>query len=66
MSDAGSVSLGCSGRIRLRVAGHPEFLRKFKDREGEAVDCVSDSGSAVLGTDDENADGVATTARICH
>ncbi|MFC5660286.1 hypothetical protein [Streptomyces nogalater] len=66
VSDAGSVSLDRSGRVRLTVAQHPRVLRKFEGYKVEAVDCVSGSGTAVLGTDDENAGGALTTARICH
>lgn len=66
VSDAGSVSLDRSGRVRITVAKSPEVLRKFKDHKVEAVDCVSGSGVAVLGTDDENAGGAVTTARICN
>ncbi|MYR41074.1 hypothetical protein GTW67_05135 [Streptomyces sp. SID5910] len=65
VSDAGSVQLDRSGRVRLRVAKHPEVLRKFTDHKVEAVDCVPGSGVAVLGTDDENAGGAVTTARVC-
>jgi len=65
VSDAGSVSLDRSGRVRLTVARHPEVLRRFTDHKVEAVDCVSGSGIAVLGTDDENAGSAVTTARIC-
>ncbi|WP_258565227.1 hypothetical protein [Streptomyces sp. WELS2] len=66
VSDAGSVSLDRSGRVRLTMARSPEILRKFKGHKVEAVDCVSGSGTAILGTDDENAGGALTTARICH
>ncbi|MEV5350426.1 hypothetical protein [Streptomyces achromogenes] len=66
VSDAGAVSLDRSGRVRLTVAEHPEVLRKFEGRKVEAVDCVSGSGIAFLGTDDENAGGAVTTARICR
>jgi hypothetical protein len=65
VSDAGWVSLDRSGQVRVRMARHPEVLRKFEDHKVEAVDCVSGSGIAVLGTDDENAGGAVTTARIC-
>ncbi|MFG3157077.1 hypothetical protein ACGF7W_34130 [Streptomyces sp. NPDC048219] len=65
VSDAGSVRLDRSGRVRLRVAGRPEVLRTFQGHKVEAVDCVPGSGVAVLGTDDENAGGAVTTARIC-
>jgi hypothetical protein len=65
VSDAGSVSIDRSGRVRLRVARHPEALRTFEDHKVEAVECVSGSGIAVLGTDDENAGGAVTAARIC-
>ncbi|GHI53117.1 hypothetical protein Srubr_29630 [Streptomyces rubradiris] len=66
VSDAGSVTLDRSGRVRLTVAKSPGILRKFKGYKVEALDCVSGSGTAVLGTDDENAGGAVTTARICH
>ncbi|MFF9021139.1 hypothetical protein [Streptomyces eurythermus] len=66
VSDAGSVSLDRSGRVRLTLSRSPEILRKFKGHKVEAVDCVSGSDTAVLGTDDENAGGALTTARICH
>lgn len=65
MSDAGRVSLDRSGRVRLAMAKSPDVLRKFKGHKVEAVDCVSGTGVAVLGTDDENAGGALTTARIC-
>ncbi|MFC4328821.1 hypothetical protein ACFPC0_13505 [Streptomyces andamanensis] len=65
VSDAGSVSLDRSGQVRLTMAKSPKVLRKFKGHKVEAVDCVSGSGVAVLGTDDENAGGGVTTARIC-
>ncbi|MFF9673519.1 hypothetical protein ACF1GS_17705 [Streptomyces eurythermus] len=66
VSDAGSVSLDRSGRVRLTLSRSPEILRKFTGHKVEAVDCVSGSDTAVLGTDDENAGGALTTARICH
>ncbi|CAL9325519.1 hypothetical protein [Streptomyces sp. SudanB182_2057] len=66
VSDAGSVSLDRSGRVRLTVAHSPQVLRKFEGHKVEAVDCVSGSDTAVLGTDDENAGGALTTARLCH
>lgn len=65
VSDAGRVSLDRSGRVRLAMAKSPDVLRKFKGHKVEAVDCVSGTGVAVLGTDDENAGGALTTARIC-
>jgi hypothetical protein len=66
VTDAGSVSLDRSGRVRLTVAHLPGILRKFSGHKIEAVDCVPGSGTAVLGTDDENAGGSLTTARVCH
>ncbi|MEV4340378.1 hypothetical protein [Streptomyces sp. NPDC049590] len=66
VTDAGSVTLDRAGRVRLTVARSPERLRKFKGHKVEAVDCVPGSGTAVLGTDDENAGGALTTARICR
>ncbi|NBE56549.1 hypothetical protein [Streptomyces boluensis] len=65
VADAGSVSLDGSGRVRLTVAKSPEVLGKFEVHKVEGVDCVPGSGVAVLGTDDENAGGAVTTARIC-
>ncbi|MEU3660304.1 hypothetical protein AB0E77_11135 [Streptomyces sp. NPDC032940] len=66
VSDAGSVRLDRSGRVRLTVTQHPEVLRKFTGHKVESVDCVPGSGVAVLGTDDENAGGAVTAVtRVC-
>ncbi|ATL31576.1 hypothetical protein [Streptomyces formicae] len=61
VSDAGTVSVGRTGKVRLGIAKSPEVLRKFKGHKIEAVECVPGTRTVLLGTDDENAGAVVTS-----
>ncbi|MFG2648530.1 hypothetical protein [Streptomyces sp. NPDC048436] len=67
VTDAGELTVSSAGKVRLTLDKSPELLKKFKGRKIEALHCVpgSTSGSAALGTDDENAGGAVTTSRLC-
>ncbi|MEV0323862.1 hypothetical protein ACIBKX_11490 [Streptomyces sp. NPDC050658] len=65
VSDAGEVTVTRSGKVRLSVDKTPDLVAKFKGHKVEALRCVPGTDLAALGTDDENAGGALTTARLC-
>ncbi|MFE0105907.1 hypothetical protein [Streptomyces sp. NPDC059009] len=66
VSDAGRVTVSGSGKVRLKLSKSPDVLRKFTGHKIEAVECApGTSGSAVLGTDDENGGGAVRRASLC-
>ncbi|MGH4032939.1 hypothetical protein ACQB60_28845 [Actinomycetota bacterium Odt1-20B] len=65
VSDAGRVTVGDSGKVRLKLSKSPDVLRKFKGHKVEAVECVATSRTALLGTDDENGGGAVRSAKLC-
>ncbi|MFE0174930.1 hypothetical protein ACFWZ2_21670 [Streptomyces sp. NPDC059002] len=65
VSDAGRLSVNRSGTVRLTVDKSPDVLRKFKGHKIEAVECVPDTRTALLGTDDENAGGSVRASGLC-
>ncbi|WPO70453.1 MULTISPECIES: hypothetical protein [unclassified Streptomyces] len=65
VSDAGTVSVTRTGKVRLSVSKSPALLRKFEGRKIEAVECVPNSRTALLGTDDENTGGAVGSAKLC-
>ncbi|MGA4845833.1 hypothetical protein ACOBQB_06065 [Streptomyces sp. G5(2025)] len=65
VSDAGTVSVTRTGKVRLSVSKSPDVLRKFKGHKIEAVECVPNSRTALLGTDDENTGGAVNSAKLC-
>ncbi|MFG3104894.1 hypothetical protein ACGFZL_30855 [Streptomyces sp. NPDC048182] len=64
VSDAGRVSVDRSGRVRLSTAS-PRLLKTYPADKIEALSCMAGSGTAVLGTDNENAGGGVGIARLC-
>ncbi|MGW0535048.1 hypothetical protein [Streptomyces sp. NPDC003032] len=66
VTDAGRVSIDArSGKVRLSVAKSPDLLRKFDGVKIEALECVPNSRTAILGTDDENAGGSVDSTALC-
>lgn len=65
IADAGTVSVGRDGEVRLSIAKSPVSVRKFTGHKIEAVECVPGTRTALLGTDDENAGGAVRASAIC-
>ncbi|MBM7170246.1 hypothetical protein JQK87_17930 [Streptomyces sp. G44] len=63
--DAGTLSVTRTGKVRLGLSDSPDVLRKFKGHKIEAVECVPNSRTALLGTDDENTGGAVNSAKLC-
>ncbi|MGW3422361.1 hypothetical protein [Streptomyces phaeochromogenes] len=61
-----AVSDGAAGRVRVTLAASPSVLGTFPEYKIEAVECLSGSTDALLGTDDENLGGYVRTMPFCE
>ncbi|MFF7234501.1 hypothetical protein [Streptomyces sioyaensis] len=65
VSQAGTVTVTATGKVRLVLAATPIVIGKFPQHKVEGLECLPGSSEALLGTDDENLGGYLRTASLC-